>query len=64
MGMTRFYRIGNQYIGGFSDGAIPPNEAIECSEPPHGFAVWDNGVWIWTEDNSPEIEPIQPETTE
>lgn len=34
-----------QYIGGFGDGAVPPQGAVEVPEPPHGRATWDGAAW-------------------
>lgn len=45
--MTRFYTDkSGAYIGGFDDGAVPPEGSIEHSEPPHGRAVWTDNGWV------------------
>lgn len=33
-------------LGGFGDGAQPPEGAIEVPEPPHGAATWSGSEWI------------------
>ena len=35
------------YLGGFGDGAVPPEGSVEVTEPPHGLAVWQNGAWVF-----------------
>lgn len=35
------------YLGGFGDGAIPPQDAVEVTEPPHGLAIWQGGAWVF-----------------
>jgi len=47
MSTTHFADAQGVYLGGFGDGAVPPEGAIEVTEPPHGAAVWDGAAWIW-----------------
>lgn len=57
--MTIHYRIGEDYLGGYDDGAYPTEAGAElCSAPPHGLAKWQGGVWVWE-----EPEQLPEETT-
>ena len=41
-----FMNKNGSYVGAYSDGAIPSDGLIECSEPPYGLACWRNGAWV------------------
>jgi hypothetical protein len=44
---TKFYVDENGVqLGGFGDGALPPDGAVEVPEPPNGWALWSNGTWL------------------
>lgn len=47
MSTTHFADAQGVYLGGFGDGAMPPAEAVEVPEPPHGLATWQGGAWTW-----------------
>lgn len=36
-----------RFIGGFGDGAVPPEGAVEVMvAPPSGAAIWTDGAWV------------------
>jgi hypothetical protein len=44
---TKFYVDENGVqLGGFGDGAMPPNGSTEVPEPPNGWAVWSGSDWV------------------
>lgn len=44
---TKFFVDENSaLLGGFGDGAQPPEGAIEVPEPPHGEATWTGSEWV------------------
>lgn len=59
MTTQHFRDSSGNYIGGFGDGATPPQGAIECeTPPPDGRAVWTNGAWVMPTIYNP-LEPYQ-----
>lgn len=40
------YRLGTTYIGAFSDGAEPPEGAVECPPPASALQEWDGSAWV------------------
>jgi hypothetical protein len=43
---TKFYADeSGALIGGFGDGAEPPEGAVEVSEPPSGLWIWNGAEW-------------------
>jgi hypothetical protein len=40
------YRIGTEYLGQFSDGAVPPENAVECPAPTHALQEWNGSGWV------------------
>lgn len=55
---TKFYIDANgAFLGGFGDGAEPPEGAVEVMvEPPSGTAVWQDGAWA-------EVQPVPASIT-
>ena len=47
MSTTHFADAQGVYLGGFGDGAVPPEGAVEVPAPPHGLATWDGAGWHW-----------------
>lgn len=45
MSNTKHFRNVNGYIGGFGDGAKPPDGAIECPAPDSADNVWNGSAW-------------------
>jgi hypothetical protein len=46
--MTTLFYVdakGNQ-LGGFGDGALPPNGAVLVPAPPDGFHIWSGEKWL------------------
>lgn len=39
------------YLGGFGDGAEPPENSIEVEAPPHGLAKWSGVDWYFTSED-------------
>lgn len=43
---TKHYRnAAGEYLGGFGDGAAPPDGAILCPAPARGDDSWDGSAW-------------------
>ena len=45
------------YLGGFGDGALPPEGAVEVPAPPHGKAVWSGVAWVMPPPVAPSSVP-------
>lgn len=45
------------YLGGFGDGAVPPQGAVEVGAPPHGSATWNGSAWIMPPQPVPSSVP-------
>ncbi len=50
-----FVDVNGAFLGGFGDGAVPPEGAIEVMEaPPSGYAYWRDGSWYLHPEPVPE----------
>lgn len=49
--MTKHYRIGQVYLGGYGDGAVPSqSNAVECPMPEDARQLWVGGKWVTPEE--------------
>lgn len=47
MSSTKHYvDLNGKYIGGFGDGAEPPQGSVEVPRPPSAFHTWDGSSWV------------------
>jgi len=46
MSTQHYVDSNNNYLGGFGDGAMPPEGSTEVPAPAHGLDTWDGAAWI------------------
>jgi len=56
MTTTHYSDAQGSYIGGFADGAQPPEGAIERPAPPRADAVWSGSGWAVPQSPQPTVE--------
>jgi len=56
MTTTHYSDAQGSYIGGFADGAQPPEGAIERPAPPRADAVWGGSGWAVPQSPQPTLE--------
>jgi hypothetical protein len=56
MTTTHYSDAQGNYIGGFADGAQPPEGAIERPAPPRADAVWGGSGWAVPQSPQPTVE--------
>ena len=56
MTTTHYSDAQGSYIGGFADGAQPPEGAIERPAPPRADAVWNGSGWAVPQSPQPTVE--------
>jgi hypothetical protein len=56
MTTTHYSDAQGNYVGGFADGAQPPEGAIERPAPPRADAVWGGSGWAVPQSPQPTLE--------
>jgi hypothetical protein len=56
MTTTHYSDAQGSYVGGFADGAQPPEGAIERPAPPRADAVWGGSGWAVPQSPQPTLE--------
>jgi len=56
MTTTHYSDAQGRYVGGFADGAQPPEGAIERPAPPRADAVWGGSGWAVPQSPEPTLE--------
>ena len=56
MTTTHYSDAQGNYVGGFADGAQPPEGAIERPAPPRADAVWNGSGWAVPQSPQPTVE--------
>jgi len=56
MTTTHYSDAQGRYVGGFADGAQPPEGAIERPAPPRADAVWGGSGWAVPQSPQPTVE--------
>jgi len=56
MTTTHYSDAQGNYVGGFADGAQPPEGAIERPAPPRADAVWGGSGWAVPQSPEPTLE--------
>jgi len=56
MTTTHYSDAQGNYVGGFADGAQPPEGAIERPAPPRADAVWGGSGWAVPQSPQPTVE--------